>query len=438
MQLKTKFVSFISLLLLASIVQLAGANEPLSPAHGPGDRKQGYESKEYVTNSLSLNARLGKSADLLSLLNNPPLGLPKVPQPGSNLITEEKLQLGRRLFFDRRLSFNDTLSCGTCHIPEQGFTNNEISTAVGVEGRSGKRNTPTIYNIAFITRLFHDGRETSLEQLVWGPLLAHNEMANPSVGHVVEKIKKINDYDGWFESAFEGKGPTMETIGMALSAYQRALLSANSRFDRWKFGGDSSALTEQEKFGFDLFIGKGNCAACHLVQDRFATFTDNRLHNTGMGYQTSMGSSEPDKRTLIAPGIYMTIPGKVIESVRQQPRPNDMGLYDITQNPFDRWKFRTPTLRNVALTAPYMHNGRLLSLKDVVEFYNQGGIKNELLSPLIKPLDLTDEEVDALVSFLNTLTGDNIEMLVTDAFDVPIGDTRDHDPHWSNEIVFNK
>ena len=125
---------------------------------GPGDNKEGYDSIDYTTNTLDLQKRIGKEADLMEFVDNPPLGLPVVPVPDDNPITKEKILLGRKLFFDRRLSINDTFSCAICHIPEQGFTNNEIQTAVGVEGRSGKRNSPTVYNTAYLEKIFHDGR----------------------------------------------------------------------------------------------------------------------------------------------------------------------------------------------------------------------------------------------------------------------------------------
>ena len=253
---------------------------------GPGDRKDGYETGDYTTNALSIEARIGKAADLIEFAESPPLGLPPLPVVDDNPITEEKIQLGRRLFFDRRLSLNDTFSCAICHVPEQGFTNNELATAVGLEGRSNLRNSPTIYNVAYYSRIFHDGRESTLEQQVWAPLLTRTEMANPSIGYVINKIRAIDEYDGLFEAAFDGRGPTMETVGQALAAYQRTLVSADSRFDRWYYGKQEDALNESEKRGFKLFMEKG-CAACHTVNSEYALFTDNKMHNTG-----PMGSSE--------------------------------------------------------------------------------------------------------------------------------------------------
>ncbi len=399
---------------------------------GPGDNKQGYDSVEYKTNTLDLQNRVGKEADLIQFVIDPPLGLPAVPVPESNPVTKEKISLGRRLFFDRRLSINDTFSCAICHIPEQGFTNHEILTAVGVEGRSGKRNSPTIYNTAYLEKLFHDGRESTLEQQVWAPLLAHNEMANPSIGYVIDKIKAIPDYDGLFEEAFDGRGPTMETVGMALADYQRTLNSADSPFDRWYFGKQEDAVNEQVKRGFEIFRGKGQCTSCHLVHENYALFTDHGLHNTGLGYQASMGNVSSTTRVQLAPGVFTELDNEVIARV-SRPKENDLGRYEVTEDPNDRWKFRTPSLRNVALTSPYMHDGSMQTLFQVMQFYNQGGIPNEVLSPLIKPLGLSNEEMDDLVVFMQALTGSNVPVLVADAFAAPIGDIGTDDPNWAHE-----
>ena len=400
--------------------------------YGPGDNKQGYDSIDYKTNALDLQKRNGKQTDLLKFVNNPLLGLPVVPVPADNPITEEKVSLGRRLFFDRRLSINDTFSCAICHIPEQGFTNNEIQTAVGVEGRSGKRNAPMIYNVAYLKMIFHDARETTLEQQVWAPFLARNEMANPSIGFVINKLKAIPEYKGLFEKAFNGRGPTMETIGMALASYQRTLNSADSQFDRWYFAGQEDVVSDQVKRGFKLFTGKAMCSTCHLIKDDYALFTDDQLHNTGLGYLASMGTTSKTTRVQLAPGVFTDLDNDVIKAV-SGPKINDVGRYEVTENPHDRWKFRTPTLRNVALTAPYMHDGSLLSLREVVEFYNRGGVPNELLSPLIMPLGLTDEEIDDIVTFMESLTGSNVATLVADAFAAPIGDISKDDPNWAHD-----
>ena len=406
-------------------------------AYGPGDVKEGYESEDYETRSRSLLERRGVEQDLIRYIESPPLGLPNVAIPDDNPITRAKIALGRKLFFDRRLSINNTLSCAACHIPEQGFTNNEIRTAVGVEGRSVLRNSPTLYNVAYHERLFFDGREISLENQVWQPMIARNEMAAPSIGYVINKIQKMQDYDGLFEAAFDNRGPDIATIGYALASYQRTLLSGDSPFDRWYFGGQDDAVSESAKKGFQIFAGKGQCVICHQVQSDHALFIDNKFHNTGLGYAVSVNqkpkSGKQTTRVQLAPGIFADIPQEAILAVSRNKNVNDLGLYRVTENPNDRWKFRTQTLRNIALTAPYMHNGEFLTLREVIDFYNQGGIPNELLSPFIRPLGLTEPEMVDLENFLLTLTGSNVPELVGDAFAAEIGDIGLEDPKWSHE-----
>ena len=264
---------------------------PNSVRIGSGDSKLGYESNDYKTDSLAIAARKGQPADLLKSLEEPPLGLPPIPVPEKNPITEKKVGLGKKLFFDRRLSLNDTFSCAMCHIPEQGFTSHEIEKSVGFEGRSGRRNSPTIYNIAYATRLFHDAREYTLENQVWGPLLAHNEMAMTSIGHVVDKIRSIDEYDSLFEEAFDGKQANVTTIGKALASYQRLLVSGNSAFDRFYYNNEEDAISDQAKQGFKLFTGKANCVICHTIDEDYSLFTDNKLHNTGIGYLEGVQNS---------------------------------------------------------------------------------------------------------------------------------------------------
>ncbi len=395
----------------------------------PGDDKRGYESDGYRTRSLSLEQRRGEPADLLAIAEHPPLGLPPVPVPADNPLTREKIELGRRLFYDRRLSLNDTFSCAMCHVPEQGFTSNELAMAVGIEGRSVRRNSPTIYNAAYAAMLFHDGREQTLEQQVWGPLLANNEMGNPSVGRVLEKIRGIADYRGRFEAAFDGKGVSMETLGMALASYERTLISGDSPFDRWYFGGDPAALSAQAQRGFELFTGKAGCVACHRIGENHALFSDDGLHNTGLGYRESMGLRPETQPVLVAPGVSFQVDRAIIEQVGEKP-PTDVGRYEVTQNPHDRWKYKTPSLRNVGLTAPYMHNGAFATLREVVDFYDAGGVPNELLDPLIRPLHLGETEKADLIAFLESLTGSNVDTLVADAFAAPVGDPSKGDPSW--------
>lgn len=392
-------------------------------SHRPGDDRSGYEQADWHTRSLSLAARRGSPADLLSRTRGARLGLPPVPHPDAAPPTREQIALGRKLFFDRRLSHNGTISCAMCHIPEQGFTSNELATAIGIEGRTVRRNAPTVLDSAFLERLFHDGRETRLEQQVWGPLLARNEMGNPSVGFVLERVREQPDYRGLFEAAFPGRGLDMETLGHALASYERGLVTGGSPFDRWRYGGETDALDAEAQRGFDLFVGKAGCAGCHPVGTEHALFTDQAFHNTGIGYAAAMGPTEPTRILQVAPGRTLEVDASIIAQVAERP-PSDLGLYEISLDPKDRWSYRTPSLRNVALTAPYMHDGSLATLADVVAFYDQGGAANPLLDPRIRPLGLDEGERRALVAFLRALTGGDVEALVADAFAAPIGDPR--------------
>ena len=264
-----------------------------------------------------------------------------------------------------------------CHIPEQGFTSQEQSTAIGIEGRTVRRNAPTLLNAGRLSRFFHDGREDRLENQVWGPFLASNEMGNPAVGQVIEKIRKAPDYQNLFEKAF-GRPPSMDTIGEALAQYERTLIAGNSPFDQWYFGGQKTALSEDAQKGFALFKGKARCSQCHSLEKNQTLLTDQAYHNTGIGYRDSMGVEESTARVQLAPGVWTELDQATIASVSEK-KPADLGRYEITQNPGDRWKYRTPGLRNVALTALYMHNGSLKSLEEVIGFYMLGGIENPVL-----------------------------------------------------------
>jgi len=374
------------------------------------------------------DAREGPPEALIASAMAPPLGLPALPVPPGNPLTAEKVALGRRLFVDRRLSLNGTFSCAMCHIPAQGFTSNELQTAVGIEGRTVRRNAPSLYNVGYATRLFHDARETRLEHQVWAPLLAANEMGNPSIASVIEKLRRLPDYRGRFEAAF-GQGPDMETVGMALASYQRTLNCADSPFDRWYFGGEPDAVSAAARRGFAVFMGKGGCSNCHAVESNHALFTDHGLHNTGVGYRKSMAREPAERRVQVAPGVSLRVPSDLIRSV-SEPRASDLGRYEVTQDPDDRWKYRTPSLRNVSLTGPYMHDGSIATLAEVVELYDRGGVPNPLLDPRIRPLGLSDAEKDDLLAFLSTLTGSNAAALVADALAAPVGDVGSDDPLW--------
>lgn len=347
------------------------------------------------------------------------LGLPAHMAKVSVPATAAQIALGERLFFDRRLSLNRTLSCAMCHVPGQAYAVNDLATAVGIEGRTVKRNAPTLLNVGYLDTLFHDGRENRLEQQVWGPLLAVNEMGNPSIGYVLDNLARWPEYQGRFQAAF-GSGPDMETVGRALAAYQRTLVAGGSPFDRWYYGHDETALSAEAQRGFTLFRGKAGCVACHSVGETAALFTDQKLHNTGLGFLASMAPGGGQRSSEVAPGTSIHYDLAAVAPSSERP-PNDLGRYEVSQDPDDRWKFRTPSLRNVALTRPYMHNGSLSTLEDVVAFYDGGGVRNELLDPLIRPLHLSATERGELVTFLRSLTSPAVARLAAKAAAADIG-----------------
>ncbi|MFV1494263.1 cytochrome c peroxidase [Phaeobacter sp. JH18-32] len=345
----------------------------------------------------------------------PQLGLPPLQHPADNPPTAARIALGRRIFFDRALSINNTMSCAMCHVPEQGFANWELATSIGVEGRSVKRNAPSLINVGLLRPLFHDGRDPTLETQFIGPLTARNEMANPSVGHVVAYLQEQADYDRLFREAF-GASASLDRIGMALAAYQRALTLGNSSFDRWFYGGDSAAVSSTAKRGFDLFRGKAGCVSCHSIGPDDALFTDQQFHDTGYGQMRELARQNPPETlpVQVAPGVVHQIDYALVRAV-SGPREADLGRYEVTEDPRDRWRFRTPTLRNLAVSPPYMHDGGFGTLAEVIDFYNGGGANLPGQDPRIRPLRLTDGEKRDLLSFLETLTSSGLDCLVAEA-----------------------
>lgn len=298
-----------------------------------------------------------------------------------------------------------------CHVPAQGFTINEVRLAVGINGKTTKRNPPALYNVAYQRLLFHDGREFTLEDQLISPLTNLVEMGNPSMGYVVDKVRKLPGYEEQFRQTF-GEGVSVATLGKALASYERTLLSGNSPFDRWHFAGEANAVDDTVKAGFAVFTGKGKCVGCHPVGKEAALFTDHEFHNTGVAQLPLI----PEKTVDVDLGGELTVqmPRAQVDEILTPPS-KDLGRYEITLDPTDLWRYKTPSLRNVALTAPYMHNGVLLTLEEVVEYYDRGGTRAEGQDARITRLRLTPEEQRALLAFLRSLTGDNVDTLAKEA-----------------------
>ena len=304
-----------------------------------------------------------------------PLGLPPVPVPEDNPPTVETVALGRRLYYDPQLSVDGSISCATCHSPEAGFADPKpVST--GVDKKTGTRNSPTVFNSAYFHVQFWDGRSPSLENQAEGPVQNPVEMAN-KLTSVEQKLNADPSYRQEFEKAF-GPGPiTYEKIEKCIASFERTVISGNSPFDRWKYGHDEKAVSDSVKRGFVVFTAKekGNCAACHLVGDDYALFTDNKFHNIGVGAEM----------------------GEI----------TDVGRFAVTNQAADRGVFKTPSLRHIALTTPYMHDGGLKNLKEVVDYYIGAGNSNSNLDKEIHTLDfLSGQERADLLAFLDSLTGE--------------------------------
>jgi cytochrome c peroxidase len=286
----------------------------------------------------------------LLFASTPPLGLDLYrPVPESNPLTAEKVALGRRLFFDKRLSRDGTVACSTCHNPKKAFTDGR-PVAVGIEGQKGPRNVPTLVNRVYGKTFFLDGRAPTLEKQAIEPILNPIEM-----GLTLPQIQ-----------ARTGLAP--EEVARAIASYVRTILDGNSPYDRYA-NGDVKALSAEQKLGLAVFRGKGHCTTCHAGPN----LTDEAFHNTGIAWR---------------------------EGVLHDP-----GRFTVSEKPEDRGAFKVPTLREVARTAPYMHDGSLASLEDVVEYYDRGGNANPGLDEDLRPLHLSAEEKRALVAFLRSLSG---------------------------------
>jgi cytochrome c peroxidase len=304
-----------------------------------------------------------------------PLGLPPVPIPPDNPPTSETIALGRRLFFDTALSREKNISCATCHHPSTGFADRR-TVSEGVGGAKGKRNAPTVLNAAFLAVQFWDGRAATLEHQAEGPIANAVEMDHPHP-KLLERLNGDTEYAALFASAFGPGTITMDHVCKAIASFERTLLSANSPFDRYQYGGDKSAMNEAAIRGFALFKDptRGNCATCHTIEDQFALFTDGKFHNLGVGMDEN---------------------GEL----------RDLGRFEQTKSEADKGAFRTPSLRNVATTAPYMHDGSLKTLREVVDFYVGGGNWNPQLDKEIHPIHLNRQEREDIVAFLEALTGE--------------------------------
>jgi cytochrome c peroxidase len=302
-----------------------------------------------------------------------PPGLPTPWVPPSNPLTKEKVELGRRLYFETALSNDGTRSCAHCHDPRKGFGDGR-PTALGVRGQVGPRNVPTLANAAIYPALFWDGRAVSLEAQAEGPILAPTELDMTEAG-LVDRVKAIGDYRPLFAAAFGSETVTLRRIAQALASFERTLLLGDSPFDRWWFGRDEKALDDAARRGYEVFRTRGGCAGCHSVKPAAAAFTDFEFHATSAGAD---GDDDP-------------------------------GRFAVTGKPEDRGRFRTPSLRNVALTGPWFHDGSASTLREAIDHYDRGGRAGKPKEPEIRALHLSEEEKADLEAFLRSLSSPALE-----------------------------
>lgn len=326
------------------------------------------------------------------------LGLPRLTIPADNPQTPEKIALGRSLFNDKRLSADGSISCASCHSADQAFTDG-LPVAKGIGGQSGTRNAPTVINAAYYQTQFLDGRENSLEAQAKGPLINPVEHGFSNLQKAVDAVRQDAGYIDQFKQIFDVQADDIgiEHIAQAIASYERTLVNGNSPFDRYYFGQDQTALSDSAARGSRIFRRKGNCMTCHEISWDNALFTDNRFYNVGVGFSRL----EP-----VLDELQQAVnQGKDLETLRLTNRQrSELGRFAVTRVLADLGGFKTPTLRNIALTAPYMHDGSMATLEEVIEHYNKGGISNPYIDAKIFPLHLTEQEKADLLAFLTSLT----------------------------------
>ena len=338
-----------------------------------------------------------------------PLGLPPVPIPADNPQTPEKIRLGDKLFHDKRFSSTGQVSCATCHDAKKAFTDSPLRVSEGINKLKGTRNAPTVINAAYFHKLFWDGREPSLEEQSKDPMVNPVEMGLPNHEPVLKLIRTDPEYVKAFKAVFgkSGEQLTMEEVKKAIASFERTIVAGDSPFDHYYFGGDKKAITPAQIRGFQVFMGQGRCVACHTVEQDQALFTDNRFHNIGIG----INGMQQDVPRLTSEFLKAKAQGgNVDKAVLGDPKTSNLGRFAVTDALDDMGSFKTSTLRNIALTAPYMHDGSLKTLKEVVVHYNNGGVTrkgdrvNDFLSGGIRPLNLNERQISDLVAFMRALT----------------------------------
>ncbi len=346
-----------------------------------------------------------------------PLGLPQTPFPADNPQTAAKISLGDRLFHEKRFSIDGKVSCATCHEKEKGFTDHR-RVSEGHNGQLGTRNAPTVINAAYMETQFWDGREPDLEGQSKQPPVNPVEGGLPDHEALLEVIRNDPSYVKEFREVFDVDAGdiSIEHYAKAIASFERTIVAGDSPFDRYLYGDDKSAISEAAIRGLEVYRGQGRCVSCHIIEQTQALFTDNRFHNIGVGFKNIRGRVGE----IAAEFLQAKNSGADVDkTVLSDPSASELGRFAVSEDINQVGAFKTPTLRNIALTAPYMHDGSQKTLEDMVEFYNNGGrVKADdpfspFLSGGIRPLNLTDQQKADLVEFLKTLTSPQIAAQVT-------------------------
>ena len=334
----------------------------------------------------------------MPVIANNSLGLPPVKIPVNNPQSAEKIALGRAFFNDQRFSLDGSISCASCHQKDKAFTDG-LPVAKGINALRGTRNSPTVINAAFFDTLFLDGRESSLEGQALGPFLNPIEHGLENKQQILDVVLSDADYSQQIQQVFNitEHEISVQHVAKAIASYERTLIAGNSPFDQYYFGRDRTKLSASAARGLLIFRRKGNCANCHEISLNNALFTDNRFYNIGWGF---------DKLKSVLDRFIVVLqngsdPKRFPLSSEQR---SELGRFNATKVIADIGKFKTPTLRNIAQTAPYMHDGSVQTLEEVVDYYDKGGVKNRFIDAAIFPLHLTDQEKLDLVAFMRSLT----------------------------------
>ncbi len=345
----------------------------------------------------------------LTMAGEPLLGLPPVPIPADNPQTPEKIALGDKLFHDTRFSTTGTVSCATCHDAQKVFTDSPLQVSEGIHKLTGTRNAPTVVNSAYFKTVFWDGRSPDLEDQSLHPFVNPVEMGLKDHEPILKIVRSDPEYVAAFKTVFgkSGEQVTMTEVTRAIASFERTIVSGDSPFDRWYFKGDEKAMSPAAKRGFELFIGQGRCVSCHVIEQTTALFTDNRFHNIGVG----INGIQEDIPRLAGEFLVAKAKGTDVDvAVLTDRKTSELGRFAVSDRLDDLGAFKTPTLRNVAVTGPFMHDGSMKTLRETVVHYNNGGVTkredrvNDFLSGGIRPLELKDDQVDDLVAFMEALT----------------------------------